>query len=151
MDEPCAIVLPGHACSFIFLFSLRLVISLYLANGHSLSPTKLVLQPHSRVCLQKQLRGRPGGPRFPSQPPLPPTHTPQHSTKSPPTFSGTLPRGVGGPPVPKSHLPGPSSRHRLPLAPQMPCTFLTHTHTHMIYPDKLPLALTVPHLPGRPP
>lgn len=42
MDECCDILLPGHACSFIF-FSLRLVISLYLANGHTLSPTKLLL------------------------------------------------------------------------------------------------------------
>lgn len=36
---------------------LRLVISLYLANGHTLSPTKLLFQPHSRLCLGKKLRG----------------------------------------------------------------------------------------------
>lgn len=53
---------------------LKLVVSLYLANGHPLSPTRLLLQPHSRVCLGKQLRGQLGRPRFPSQSPLPPTH-----------------------------------------------------------------------------
>lgn len=57
---------------------LRLVISLYLANGHTLSPTRLLLQRHSRVCLGKKLRGQPGRPRSPSQPPLPPTHPAQN-------------------------------------------------------------------------
>ena len=34
---------------------LRLVISLYLANHHTLGPTKLLLQPHPRVGLGKKL------------------------------------------------------------------------------------------------
>ena len=58
---------------------LRLVISLYLANRHTLGPTKLLLQPPPRVCLGKKLRGRTGRPRLPSWPPLL-SHTP-HSTE----------------------------------------------------------------------
>lgn len=34
---------------------LRWVIPLYLANGHTLGPSKLLLQPHSRVCLRKKV------------------------------------------------------------------------------------------------
>lgn len=40
-------------------FPLRLIIALHLANDHTLSPTKLLLQPYSRVCLRKKLRGQP--------------------------------------------------------------------------------------------
>lgn len=115
-------------------FPLRLIISLHLANDHTLSPTKLLLQPYSRVCLRKKLRGQPGRPRFPRQPPPLPTHTAQHRTKYSLHPQAPFPRWLrGDPPVFKSCLPRPLHTDSSPL---LRC-HEHHMHTYMHAPTQV--------------